>query len=98
MLIALGDAGEAAALPFVRQGLASRNAALSAAAARAAAKWLAIHKSEIVRDDLAALLADSEADVYTRTEALEALAVLKDARLDRVLPGVVREASWKTVR
>ncbi|MSR67080.1 MAG: hypothetical protein EXS24_06885 [Pedosphaera sp.] len=77
-------------------GLAQRSAI--GAAARAAAKWFAIHKSEIVRDDLAALLADSEADVYTRTEALEALAVLKDARLGRVLPGVVREASWKKVR
>ena len=93
VLLALGDAGEAAALPVVRKGIVSRNQVLASAGARAAAKLLAAHKNDAVRDDLAVLLSDAEADAETRLEALEALAILKDARLDHVLPVIVREAA-----
>jgi HEAT repeat protein len=92
-LIALGDLGEQKALPRVREALASRNERLAAASARAAGKLLARTdaKTDDVRDQLAALVADADAAQHVRSAALDALLALKDARLDHALAEAVRD-------
>src|SRR5262249_1924837 len=93
-LVALGDLGEAKALARVREAIKSRNDHLAVAGIRAATKLvpLATEKTDDVRDQLAALLADADATQGLRAAALEALLALKDTRLDRTLDQVVRDA------
>jgi HEAT repeat protein len=93
-LVALGDLGEVKALPRVREALKSRNDHIVLAGIRAAAKLVPIanEKTDDVRDQLAALLADADAGPDLRTAALAALLTLKDTRLDRALDLVVRDA------
>jgi HEAT repeat protein len=93
-LVALGDLGEAKALPKVREGLASRNAHVAHASARAAGKLLALPgvKADDVRDQLAALFADADAGEGLRLAALDTLVQVNDPRLDRALRAAVRDA------
>jgi HEAT repeat protein len=93
-LIALGDLGEVKALPKVREGLASRNDHIVYASARAAGKLLAVPgvKADELRDQLAALLADADANQGLRQLALETLLTAKDPRLDKALLAVVHDA------
>ena len=94
-LIALADLGEVKALEKAREGLGSRNDNLVTASARAAGKLLArpgVNDADL-RTRLAALLGDADANVVSRTAALDALLALKDDRLDGVLAKVVREAN-----
>jgi len=93
-LVALGDLGETKALPKVREGLASRNQAVAYASARAAAKLLALPgvKADDLRDQLAALFADADADEWLRLAALETLVKVNDPRLDKALRAAVRDA------
>src|SRR5262249_3114258 len=93
-LIALGDLGEVKALPKVREGLASRNLHIVHASARAAGKLLAVPgmKADELRDQLAGILADGDADAGLRWMALETLVAVKDPRLDKALLAVVRDA------
>jgi hypothetical protein len=93
-LIALGDLGEVKALPKVREGLASRNQHIVYVSTRAAGKLLAVPgvKADELRDQLAALLADGDADSGLRRLALETLVAAKDPRLDKTLLVVVRDA------
>src|SRR5262249_40662414 len=93
-LVALGDLGEAKALPRVKEALASRNDRVALAGVRAAGKLLARPqiKADDLRDQLAALVADADAEESLRLVALEALVSLKDPRLDKALAAVVRDA------
>jgi HEAT repeat protein len=93
-LVALGDLGEVKALPRVKEGLTSRNDRIVFASIRAATKLipLANEKTDELRDQLAALLADADASQGLRFAALNALVTLKDERLDRSLALVVRDA------
>jgi HEAT repeat protein len=93
-LVALGDLGEARALPRVKEGLASRNERVALASARAAGKLLALPgvKGDELRDQLAALVADADAEQELRVAALEALVALQDARLDKALAAAARDA------
>ncbi len=93
-LIALGDMGEAKALPKVREGLASRNQQVAYASARAAGKLLALPgvKADELRDRLAALFADPDAGEGLRLAALETLVKVHDPRLDKALRAAVRDA------
>lgn len=93
-LIALGDLKEASAIAAVRAGLASRNAELLTAAARAAGNIAALPgvTAGDVRDQLASLLADPSASQEARVAALDSLVMLKDARLDGALSQAVRDA------
>jgi HEAT repeat protein len=93
-LIALGDLGRADALPAVREGLTSRSDDLVIAAARAAAKILALPDvpADDVRDRLASLLADPSASQAVRIAALEALVALGDPRLGASLLAAARDA------
>ena len=88
------DLGEVKALPRIREALKSRNDHIALASIRAATKLvpLANEKTDDVRDQLAALLADADANQGLRLAALEALLALKDTRLDRTLDLVVRDA------
>ena len=93
-LIALSDLGESKALDKAREGLASRNNRIVTASARTAGKLLALPgvNDDDLRNKLATLLADADADTASRTAALAALIELKDGRLDAALAKVVREA------
>jgi len=94
-LVALADLGEGKALEKAREGLGSRNDRIVTASARAAGKLLArpgVNDADL-RARLAALLGDADANVISRTAALDALLALKDERLDGVLAKVVREAN-----
>jgi HEAT repeat protein len=93
-LIALADLGEAKALPKVRDALASRNRHVALTAARAAGKLLAPAgmKADDLRDQLAALVADADADEALRLAALDALVKVNDPRLDKALRAAVRDA------
>lgn len=92
-LIALGDLKEPKALAKVREGLASRKPALVAASARAAGSLLALPeiKADDIRDQLGALLADSEAPEEARAAAFVSLAALNDSRLPAALGAAVRD-------
>lgn len=87
-LIVLGDLAEPKALPLVRTGLASRNDEMVVAACRAAVAL----NDDAIRDQLAGLLSDPAAAAGARLAAFETLEKLRDPRLARTLPGVVREA------
>jgi HEAT repeat protein len=93
-LIALGDLGEVKALPKVREGLASRNDRIVYASARAAGKLLAVPgvRADELRDQLAGLLTDADANQGLRLLALETLLAAKDPRLDKALQAVVHDA------
>lgn len=93
-LIALGDLGEARALPLVRAGLASRSDEVAIAATRAARQLLAKPgvQADDVRDALAATLADAHAAPPVREAALQALTALDDRRLADALGAAVRDA------
>ena len=94
-LIALGDLGDARAVPMLREGLASRSDAIVIASARASATLLA--QPDIPADDLrerlAALLADAMASPAVRTAALSSLDALDDPRLGPALAGSARDAA-----
>ena len=92
-LMALGDLKEARAMAQVREGLGSRNPEIVAASARAAGKLLALPEveGEDVRGQLAALLADGDAALEARTEALRALVTLNDPHLDNALSTAGRD-------
>jgi HEAT repeat protein len=93
-LIALGDLGEVKAIPKVREGLSSRNERLNFAAVRAAGKVLAVPgvKADELRDQLAALFADADANSHLRLSALDTLVAVRDARLDKALLAAVKDA------
>lgn len=93
-LIALGDLYEAEALEISRAGFASRNQERLAASARAAGNLVALPgvRADDVRDQLAALLADSGAWQPARLAALNSLMGLNDPRLDGALALAVRDA------
>ena len=93
-LVALGDLGEAKALPKVREGLASRNQQVAYASARAAGKLLALPgvKADDLRDQLAALFADADAGEGLRLAALDTLVKVNDPRLDKALRSAVSDA------
>ncbi len=93
-LVALGDLGEVKALPKVREGLASRNARIAFASARAAAKLLAVKdvKADDLRDQLAALFADADAEAGLRLAALNALVAVNDPRLEKALKAAIRDS------
>jgi HEAT repeat protein len=99
-LIGLGDLGSPEALPIVRDALASRRDELVIAACRAAASLLARRelKSDLIRDQLARLLADADAAQPVRQAALEALIALGDPRLAGALATVVRDANLEGSR
>ena len=86
-LIALADLGDPQVLPKINEALAARSETLVIAAAAAARRLLAdpAVQADATRDQLAALLADASASEQTRRAALDALAALKDPRLDRAL-------------
>src|SRR5262249_3550496 len=92
-LIALGDLGEARALPIVRGGFSSRSEEVVTACARAAGALLARPgvRADDVRDRLAALLADADASQAARGAALDSLLALNDPRLERALGAAVRD-------
>ncbi len=94
-LIGLGDLGVADALPIAREGLNSRSDEMVIASARAAASLLARPnlKDEVVRDRLAAILADANASHRVRHSALMVLTALKDVRLESALDLAVRDAN-----
>jgi hypothetical protein len=93
-LIALGDLGEAKALPVTREGFSSRSDEVVTACARAAGALLARPgvQADDVRDRLAALVADADASQAARGAALDSLLALNDPRLDRALGAAVRDA------
>lgn len=93
-LIALGDLGEVKAIPKVREGLASRNDRLNYASVRAAAKVLAVPgvKADELRDQLAALYADADANSNLRLWALDTLVKVNDDRLNKALLAAVKDA------
>ena len=86
-LIALGDLGEAKALPIALDGLGSRSDEVVVAAIRTARKLLSAPeaRADEVRDRLAALVADPDASQLVRTTSLEALVALDDPRLGPAL-------------
>jgi HEAT repeat protein len=94
-LVGLGYLGSPEALPIVQQAIGSRSEALVIAATEAAARLLARPelKSELIRDRLAALLADADASPSVRSAALEALLALNDPRLVPTLSAVARDAN-----
>jgi HEAT repeat protein len=94
-LTALADLGDARVLPKIKEALAARSDSIVIAGAAAARRILSrpgIDAGDI-RDQLAALLADSSASEQTRRAALDALAALNDPRLDRVLATVEGDAN-----
>ncbi len=94
-LIALADLGELKTLDKAREGLASRNDRIVTASARAAGKLLTrpgVNDVDL-RHKLATLLVDADANVLSRTAALDALLALKDDQLDPALAKVVRESA-----
>ena len=94
-LIALADLGDPQVLPKINEALAARSDTLVLAAAAAARRLLARPEvqADATRDQLAALLADASASEQTRRAALDALAALKDPRLDRALLTAVGDAN-----
>ena len=72
----------------------SRNHAVAYASARAAGKLLVLPgvKGDDLRDQLAALFADADADEWLRLTALETLVKVNDPRLDQALRTAVRDA------
>lgn len=99
-LVALGDLKEIRALAKVREGLRSRSAEIVAASAEAAGKLLALPsaQAEDVNDQLASLLADSDASQGARAAALRSLLVLNDGRLTLALAKAVRDADLEESR
>ena len=94
-LMALGDLGEPKTVERIKQGLASRNDRIVTAAVRATGKLVAARpelKSADLRNNLASLLADSEADYEVRNAALDTLLAFKDEHLNEILVKIVREA------
>ena len=93
-LIALADLGDPQVLPKINEALAARSETLVIAAAAAARRLLAnpAVQADAIRDQLASLLADASASEQTRRAALDALAALKDPRLDRALLTAVGDA------
>lgn len=93
-LLALGDLGETKALPILREALSSRNDQVVIAAARAAAKILAVPGAEAndVRERLASIVADADLSEPARMAALESLIKLNDSRLDRALTSAAHDA------
>ena len=93
-LIALGDLGEAKAIPKVREALASRNDYRKFAEVRVAAKLLKIPgiKADDLRDQLAAIFADGDSNPSLRLSALDALVAVKDVRLDKALLAALTDA------
>ena len=83
-LIALGDLGEVKALPKVGEGLNSRSDRVVMASARAAGKLIGLTDADTVA------LRDSQ---EVRLAALNALLVLKDPRVNRVLVAAVSDAA-----
>ncbi len=94
-LLALADMAAPEALPPLRVALASRKPETANAAARAAAKLLLLPntKDDPARDQLAALLADADAEPYARSAALEALIAINDPRLPAALQAAARDAT-----
>lgn len=94
-LLALADLNEPKTLARVRAGLSSRNNAVALASVRAAGKLLQQHpaNTDDIRDRLAELLADADADAELRRAALDALTVTNDARLNRALLALIRSAA-----
>ncbi len=93
-LIALADLGDPAVLAKINEALAARSDAIILAGAAAARRLLA-HvdvKAADTRDQLAALLADSNASDQVRRAALDTLLALADPRLDRVLVTAASDA------
>ena len=93
-LVALGDLGAVKALPKVREGLGSRNDRIAFASARAAAKLLLVNdlKTDELREQLATMFADADANARLRLTALDALVAVNDPRLEQALKAAVRDA------
>jgi hypothetical protein len=94
-LLALADLGDVKALPRLKAALNSRKDEIVLTGIRAAVKLIPLsqEKEEGLRDQLAALVADGDASQEVRLAALNALAALKDPRLDKALAAAERDAS-----
>ena len=96
-LLARADLGDIDVVELLPAALESRSEALAIAGARAAARLLPKGDSEgnqieeSIRVALATLSKDSEATKAVRRNALEALVVAEDDRLDEVLTAMVRD-------
>ena len=96
-LLARADLGDVDVVELLPAALESRSEALAIAGARAAARLLPKGDSEgnqiekSIRVALATLSKDSEATKAVRRNALEALVVAEDDRLDEVLTAMVRD-------
>ena len=96
-LLARADLGDVDVVELLPAALESRSEALGIAGARAAARLLpkgdggGKQIEESIRAVLATLSRDSEATKAVRRNALEALVVAEDDRLDEVLTAMVRD-------
>lgn len=96
-LLARADLGDVDVVELLPAALESRSEALGIAGARAAARLLpkgdgeGNQIEESIRAALATLSKDSEATKAVRRNALEALVVAEDDRLDEVLTAMVRD-------
>lgn len=96
-LLARADLGDVDVVELLPAALESRSEALAITGARAAARLLPKGDSEgnqieeSIRVALATLSKDSEATKAVRRNALEALVVAEDDRLDEVLTAMVRD-------
>ena len=94
-LLARADLGDVDVIELLPDALASRSQAVVIAAARAAARLLPERdgqgNEEAIRIALAALARDAAATEAVRRNALEALVVAEDDRLDEVLTAMLRD-------
>ncbi len=93
-LLALADMQEKDAVPIVKERLSARDQETVATAALAAGTLLlgTNVQADGVRDELASLLADPEANSMVRYAALDALEKLNDARLEGALRAAAADA------